>query len=187
MERLLDAAAEALGLDRAEIRRRNLVPQSRMPHATGIMTRGGMPTMSPHPQPLPRRGQQRRPQRPPMPMPPMRGMNDEFRGRRLHRIRVLQLRVPHQLVAQGQQQMRDPVPLTPANPQPPLLGHRRLPVGRGGLADQREHGPALVRGERGVGLDGTGAGRGPYGVVAGHGYEGKPIPPQSGGKEETRM
>jgi carbon-monoxide dehydrogenase large subunit len=42
MERLLDAAARALGIDRAEIRRRNLVPAERMPYATPIRTRGGI-------------------------------------------------------------------------------------------------------------------------------------------------
>ncbi len=42
MERLLDRAAERLGMDRAEIRRRNLVPASRMPHATPMTTRGGI-------------------------------------------------------------------------------------------------------------------------------------------------
>ncbi len=42
MERLLDAAAKALGLDRAEIRRRNLVPGDRMPYATPLKTRGGI-------------------------------------------------------------------------------------------------------------------------------------------------
>ncbi|RAI44157.1 hypothetical protein CH341_10660 [Rhodoplanes roseus] len=42
MERLLDRAAQALGLDRDEIRRRNLVPAERMPYATPLKTRGGM-------------------------------------------------------------------------------------------------------------------------------------------------
>ncbi|MCR0982713.1 xanthine dehydrogenase family protein molybdopterin-binding subunit [Roseomonas populi] len=42
MERLLDRAARELNLDRAEIRRRNLVPGDRMPYATPLKTRGGM-------------------------------------------------------------------------------------------------------------------------------------------------
>jgi carbon-monoxide dehydrogenase large subunit len=42
MERLLDHAAEKLGLDRAEIRRRNLVPAEHMPYKTQMKTRGGM-------------------------------------------------------------------------------------------------------------------------------------------------
>ena len=42
MERLLDRAAQQLGLDRVEIRRRNLVPADRMPYATPLKTRGGM-------------------------------------------------------------------------------------------------------------------------------------------------
>lgn len=42
MERLLDRAARELGLDRAEIRRRNLVPAERMPYATPLKTRGGI-------------------------------------------------------------------------------------------------------------------------------------------------
>ncbi|WP_198383752.1 xanthine dehydrogenase family protein molybdopterin-binding subunit [Roseomonas sp. KE2513] len=42
MERLLDRAARGLGIDRGEIRRRNLVPGERMPYATPLKTRGGM-------------------------------------------------------------------------------------------------------------------------------------------------
>jgi aerobic carbon-monoxide dehydrogenase large subunit len=42
MERLMDRAAYGLGLDRAEIRRRNLVPPERMPYATPMRTRGGI-------------------------------------------------------------------------------------------------------------------------------------------------
>ena len=43
MERLLDIAAQGMGLDRAEIRRRNLVPASAMPFKKGFVTRGGIP------------------------------------------------------------------------------------------------------------------------------------------------
>src|SRR6185437_14200551 len=43
MERLLDHAARELGLDRAEIRRRNLVPAERMPYTKQFVTRGGFP------------------------------------------------------------------------------------------------------------------------------------------------
>ena len=42
MERLLDRAARELNIDRAEIRRRNLVPGEAMPYATPLRTRGGM-------------------------------------------------------------------------------------------------------------------------------------------------
>lgn len=42
MERLLDRAARELGLDRAEIRRRNLVPPGKMPYAKPLTTRGGV-------------------------------------------------------------------------------------------------------------------------------------------------
>ena len=42
MERLLDRAARELGIDRAEIRRRNLVPGEAMPYATPLRTRGGI-------------------------------------------------------------------------------------------------------------------------------------------------
>jgi carbon-monoxide dehydrogenase large subunit len=42
IERLLDQAAKRLGLDRAEIRRRNLVPPEKMPYKTPLRTRGGM-------------------------------------------------------------------------------------------------------------------------------------------------
>jgi carbon-monoxide dehydrogenase large subunit len=41
MERLLDRAAQALGLDRAEIRRRNLIGPELMPHTKPLKTRGG--------------------------------------------------------------------------------------------------------------------------------------------------
>jgi aerobic carbon-monoxide dehydrogenase large subunit len=43
MERLLDLAAAALKLDRAEIRRRNLVPLDAMPYTTPMKTRAGTP------------------------------------------------------------------------------------------------------------------------------------------------
>lgn len=42
IERLLDAAARELSLDRAEIRRRNLVPVEKMPYAKPFYTRGGI-------------------------------------------------------------------------------------------------------------------------------------------------
>jgi len=45
MERLLDRAARELGLDRAEIRRRNLVPADRMPYTKQFVTRGGFPVV----------------------------------------------------------------------------------------------------------------------------------------------
>jgi aerobic carbon-monoxide dehydrogenase large subunit len=43
IERLLDVAAKKLGLDRAEIRRRNLVPPEAMPYTTPLKTRAGTP------------------------------------------------------------------------------------------------------------------------------------------------
>lgn len=43
MERLLDRAAQALNIDRAEIRRRNLVQANQMPFEKGFVTRGGLP------------------------------------------------------------------------------------------------------------------------------------------------
>lgn len=42
MERLLDRVARELRLDRAEVRRRNLVPAELMPYPTPMKTRGGM-------------------------------------------------------------------------------------------------------------------------------------------------
>ncbi|MEO8751049.1 MAG: xanthine dehydrogenase family protein molybdopterin-binding subunit [Casimicrobiaceae bacterium] len=42
MERLLDRIARELKLDRAEVRRRNLVPAHKMPYQTGVKSRGGM-------------------------------------------------------------------------------------------------------------------------------------------------
>ena len=43
IERCLDAIAHALKLDRAEVRRRNLVPADKMPYATGLTARSGAP------------------------------------------------------------------------------------------------------------------------------------------------
>ncbi len=43
MERLMDAAAHGLGLDRAEIRRRNLVPAEKMPYVKPLKARSGAP------------------------------------------------------------------------------------------------------------------------------------------------
>jgi carbon-monoxide dehydrogenase large subunit len=45
MERLLDRAARSLGLDPAEIRRRNLIPPERMPYEVGITFRDGRPVV----------------------------------------------------------------------------------------------------------------------------------------------
>ena len=42
MERLLDRVARELALDRAEVRRRNLIPAARMPYTKQLKTRGGM-------------------------------------------------------------------------------------------------------------------------------------------------
>lgn len=41
MERLLDLVADSIGVDRAEVRRRNLIPASRMPYAVGLINRAG--------------------------------------------------------------------------------------------------------------------------------------------------
>ena len=43
MERLLDRAAAGLGLDRAEIRRRNFIPPDEMPYSIGLVFRDGKP------------------------------------------------------------------------------------------------------------------------------------------------
>lgn len=43
IERLLDLAAGRIGIDRAEIRRRNLVPAEAMPYTTPLKTRAGTP------------------------------------------------------------------------------------------------------------------------------------------------
>jgi len=45
MERLLDRAAQALDIDRADIRRRNLVPAAAMPCKKDFVTRGGVPVV----------------------------------------------------------------------------------------------------------------------------------------------
>jgi len=41
MERLMDIAADELGLDRAELRRRNLIPAAKMPYTKPLKTRAG--------------------------------------------------------------------------------------------------------------------------------------------------
>jgi carbon-monoxide dehydrogenase large subunit len=41
MERLMDIAAQKLGLDRAELRRRNLIPAAKMPYTKPLKTRAG--------------------------------------------------------------------------------------------------------------------------------------------------
>lgn len=43
MERLLDMAASEMGIDRAEMRRRNLIPESAMPYKVGLTYRDGQP------------------------------------------------------------------------------------------------------------------------------------------------
>ena len=45
MERLLDRVAMSVGLDRAEVRRRNLIPPDRFPYPVGLSTRGGVPVV----------------------------------------------------------------------------------------------------------------------------------------------
>ena len=41
MERIMDAIAKELGLDRAEVRRRNLIPADRMPYTVPLKARDG--------------------------------------------------------------------------------------------------------------------------------------------------
>ncbi len=45
MERLMDRVARELGLDRAEVRRRNLIPGEAMPYTKPLKTRGGIPVL----------------------------------------------------------------------------------------------------------------------------------------------
>ncbi|HVO88434.1 MAG TPA: xanthine dehydrogenase family protein molybdopterin-binding subunit [Casimicrobiaceae bacterium] len=45
MERMLDLVADKLGIDRAEVRRRNLIPASRMPYPVGLINRAGNPVV----------------------------------------------------------------------------------------------------------------------------------------------
>ncbi len=45
MERLLDRAARELGIDRPEIRRRNLIPTEQLPFTKGLKTRGDAPVV----------------------------------------------------------------------------------------------------------------------------------------------
>ncbi len=44
-ERLIDRVARELGLDRAEVRRRNLIPGEAMPYTKPLKTRGGVPVV----------------------------------------------------------------------------------------------------------------------------------------------
>ena len=46
MERMLDRAAQGLGMDRAEIRRLNLIPVEKMPYQTQLKTRAGSPVQA---------------------------------------------------------------------------------------------------------------------------------------------
>ena len=43
MERLMDRAADGIGIDRAEIRRRNFIPAAEMPYSLGLIFRDGNP------------------------------------------------------------------------------------------------------------------------------------------------
>ena len=43
MERTMDAIADALGLDRAEVRRRNFIPPDEMPYDQGLIFQDGRP------------------------------------------------------------------------------------------------------------------------------------------------
>lgn len=45
IERLLDLVADRLELDRAEVRRRNLIPADRMPYRLGLVNRAGIPVV----------------------------------------------------------------------------------------------------------------------------------------------
>ena len=45
MERLIDRVARELDLDRAELRRRNLIPTEKMPYSKPLKTRGGFPVL----------------------------------------------------------------------------------------------------------------------------------------------
>jgi carbon-monoxide dehydrogenase large subunit len=45
MERLLDLIAANLGIDRAEVRRRNLIPAVKMPYSFGLLNRAGEPVV----------------------------------------------------------------------------------------------------------------------------------------------
>ena len=149
------------------------------------MPGGGVPAVRPHPQPLAGGREQRRAEGPSVPVPAVPGVHDQLGGRRLHQVRVLQLGITDKFPAGGEQQMGHALPLPAAQLQPALFGHRLLPVGPGRLVEQSEHGLGLLRGERGKGLDRAGV-SGPYGVVAGHAYEGTGRHRQIGGKEATQ-
>ena len=45
MERLMDRVASELGIERDEVRRRNLIPGDKMPYEKPLKTRGGMPVL----------------------------------------------------------------------------------------------------------------------------------------------
>ncbi|MCO4695846.1 hypothetical protein LRR80_01898 [Streptomyces sp. RO-S4] len=107
-----------------------------------------------------------------MALAPVGGVHHQLGGRRLHRVGVLQLGVADEVVVDGEQQVRDAVPLPATQLQPALLGHGLLPVGARGVGEQGEDRLDLVGVERGVRLERTGA-AGPGEGVAGHAYEGK--------------
>ncbi len=104
------------------------------------MPGGGVPAVRPHAQPLAGLGEQGRAQGPTVAVAAVRRVHDQFGCRGLHRVGVLQLRVPDQLVAEGQQQMAHALAGAALQPAAgPALGDRLLPVGPGGLREQPEH------------------------------------------------
>ena len=109
------------------------------------MAGGAQTAVCPHPQPLAGGGQQGRAQRAAVPVAAVPGVDDQLRGRRLHRVGVLQLGVADEFVADAEQQMGDtlagaarPSPATTLNwgltrPLPYCI-HSRTPIAspRGG-------------------------------------------------------
>lgn len=72
------------------------------------------------------------------------GVDDEFGGGGLHRVGVLQLSVPAQPPAVGEEEVPDPLARSAAQLEASLFGDGGGAVGAGRLADQLQYGVGLL-------------------------------------------
>lgn len=133
------------------------------------MPGGGPTAVRPHPQPLAGRGEESGAQGPPVPVAPVGGMHDEFGGGGFDGVGVLQLGVPGEGAAGGEQEVAHAHTVSAPESEPPLLGDRLPAVGAGRLAEQVEDGFGLRGVERVEGLNlASGGGEG---HISRHAYE----------------
>lgn len=108
-----------------------------------------MAAVRPYPQPASGLRQQLGAERPAVAAAAVSGVDDQFGGRCLHRVGVLQLPVSDEFLAvlrrDVHQQMAHPLPPSAPQLQPPLFGHGGLSVGTRGPLDQPEGGRGLLR------------------------------------------